>query len=147
MKKIIAITLLALSSLTFAIGPGFLTQKKRDWAFIQSVGGMSVSAEGQTLMIDCDVSGLRKVTVKPTMINSGLGVRKVIHKRDENKIQLTVVTSLIGKNTPTTPKPLDLSDYPAGSYSVVYRDRDGTEHDLGSVTLSLPKENPIEDSK
>ena len=35
----------------------------------------------------------------------------------------------------TSPKPVDLSAYAAGSYEVVYRDRDGTTHPVGSITL------------
>jgi hypothetical protein len=143
MQSSITLFLLVLSSLTFAIGPGFLTQKKRDWSFIQSVGGMTVASHEQSLIINCDVSGTRKVTVKPTLINSGIGVRKIIHKRDGNKIQLTLVTSVIGKDTKTNPKPLNLSRYPAGTYQVVYLDGDGKEHDLGSVKLTSPPEVPI----
>lgn len=147
MKAILALTFLVFSSLTFSIGPGFLTQKKRDWAFIQTVGGISVASHHQSLIINCDVSGTRKVTSKPTIINSGLGVRKVIHKRVKNKIQLTLVTSVISREAKPNPKPLDLSSYPEGAYQVVYLDPDGKEHDLESVKLISPKETPISPAK
>lgn len=140
MKTKITVLLLVVSSIAFAIGPGFLTQKKRDWSFIQSVGGMTVASHHQSLVINCDVSGTRKVTVKPTMINSGMGVRKVIHKRNGNKIQLTLVTSVIEKGISTAPKPLDLSSYPEGTYKVVYLDSDNKEHDLGTVKLTAPRD-------
>ena len=52
MKSITALLLLVASSLAIAIGPGFLTQKKRDWSFIQSVGGMSVASHEQNLIIE-----------------------------------------------------------------------------------------------
>lgn len=148
MKKcLVALLLVATSTLAFTFGPGFWTQKKRDWAFIQSVGGIQVRVEDQQLMVDCDVSGTREVTTKPTVINSGMGVRKLIHTRKENKIQLTLVTSVIGEGSRTTPKPVDLSSYPAGSYQVVYRDRDGREHDLGSIQLVSPLAEPVQPVK
>ena len=121
---------LAYSGLT-----GFLTQESRDWDFIKSVGGMKVSAKDKTLVVDCDVSGIRKVTVKPSTINSAMAVRKIWHKRVGNTIQLKVVTSVIEKGINSACKPLDLSAYPDGTYKVEYLNSDGTTQALGKVTL------------
>lgn len=121
---------LAYSGLT-----GFLTQESRDWDFIKSVGGMKVSAKDKTLVVDCDVSGIRKVTVKPSTINSAMAVRKIWHKRVGNTIQLKVVTSVIEKGINSACKPLDLSAYPDGAYKVEYLNSDGTTQALGKVTL------------
>lgn len=120
--------------------PQLLTSQERSWAFIQSVGGMKVSAKDSTLTVECDVSGLKKVTVKPTLINSGIGVRKLKHKRDGNTILLTLFTCVIGKGITTSPKPVDLSDYPDGAYSVAYLDPDGARHPVGKVFLKRGKE-------
>lgn len=135
-KKLVATILVFLSAtIAYAGLAGLLTRESRDWAFIQAIGGMKVSARGGALMVDCDVSGLRKVTVEPTMINSGMEVRKLKHKRVGRTIQLSLVTSVLEKGMTTTCKPLDLSDYPAGEYTVQYLDRDGAAHDLGKITL------------
>ncbi|NNC89544.1 MAG: hypothetical protein HKN82_13905 [Akkermansiaceae bacterium] len=129
-------TLLLLAATIASSGPaGFFTREARDWKFIQAVGGMKVSAKDHVLLVECDVSGLKQVTVKPTLINSGIGVRGLKHKRDGNTIHLTVVTSVLEKGMKTSPKPVDLSDCPAGEYSVQYLDPDGTKHALGKITV------------
>ena len=134
---------LAYSGLT-----GFLTQEKQDWNFIQSVGGLKVTAKEKTLIVDCDVSGTRKVNVKPTMIHSALAVRKVWHKRVGNTIQLKVVTSVIKKGINSACKPLDLSAYPDGAYKVGYLNSDGTTQALGQVILKAPEDGkPISGKK
>lgn len=140
MKKLSVLLLLVTCSFACTQIPSFLTKKKRDWDFVQSVGGMAISADKTTLTIDCDVSGLRKVTVEPTLINSGIGVWNVLHRKKGNTISLTLVTSVIGGKLTTSPKPLDLSSYPKGRYEVVYRDPDGTVHPLGAITLKKESE-------
>ena len=142
----IAFILLLFSTPVHAGLPQLLTSEPRDWTFIQSVGGMKVSAKDSTLTVECDVSGLKKVTVKPTMINSGIGVRKLKHRRDGNTILLTLTTCVIGKGITTSPKPVDLSNYPDGEYSVEYLDPDGARHPIGKVVIRRnaepKKQNP-----
>jgi hypothetical protein len=48
---------------------------------------------------------------------------------------------VIEKGITTTPKPLDLSAYPAGEYTVQYLDSDGTTHALGKVRLTGKKQS------
>lgn len=122
--------------------PQLVTSKERDWPFIQSVGGMRVSIEGTTLKIDCDVSGLKTVTVKPTMINSGIGVRDLKVKRKGKTIFLTLKTCVIGKGVSTSPDPVDLSSYPDGTYAVKYRDPDGAAHLINTITLKRGSAKP-----
>lgn len=114
---------------------GFFTQEKVDWKFVQSVGGMRVSLKESSLVVECDVSGTRPVTVKPTLINSAMGVRDLKHKRDGDTLYLTLVTSVLEKGITTSPKPVDLSAYAAGEYSVQYLDPDGAKHLIGKITL------------
>lgn len=64
-----------------------------------------------------------------------------------DKIQLTLVTSVIGKESKTSPQPIDLSSYPAGSYQVVYRDRDGREHELGTIKVDSPPAITVQPKK
>ncbi|MFZ9936712.1 MAG: hypothetical protein ACO3JG_06590 [Luteolibacter sp.] len=135
MKYITALILLSATTFAFSDVAGFFTKETKDWRFVQSVGGMKVSIKDTELLVECDVSGTKKVTVKPTMVNSALGVRKLKHERDGNTIRLTLVTSVIGKGITTSPKPIDLSGYPDGDYSIEYLDPDGTKHALGKITL------------
>lgn len=130
-----AVLLTVAATVAYSGVAGFLTQKTQDWKFIQSVGGMKISLKGESLEIDCDVSGLKKVTVKPVTINSGMGVRKLKHKRVGKTIQLRLVTSVLEKGMKTSCKPVDLSAYPAGEYSVQYLDSNRTAHDLGKIVV------------
>jgi hypothetical protein len=119
-----------------AAGPiGLLTQKHRDWNFIQAVGGMKANLVERRLFVSCDVSGLKTITVKPTLVNSGIGVRKLRCSRVGNTIQLSVVTSVIEKGMRTDCGSVDLDAYPAGTYSVVYLDPSGTTHPVGDIEL------------
>ena len=135
MKTITALLLILSASIAYCGLTGFLTKETRDWKFIQSVGGMKITQKENVLHVDCDVSGLTEVTVKPTIINSGLGVRKLEHKKAGKTIQLSLITSVIEKGIKPTCKPLDLSSYAPGEYSVVYLDPDGKTHALGKVVL------------
>ncbi len=139
MKYLAASLLLITATIVFSGPLGFLTQDTRDWNFIQSVGGMKVSAKGNVLHVECYVSGLKKVTVKPTTINSALMVHRIKHKRVGKTIQLRLVTSVIEKGVKTNAKQVDLSAYPVGEYSVQYLDSDGTTHPLGKIKLSAEK--------
>lgn len=135
MKYLTAAILIFTASIAYSGIAGFLTKESRDWDFIQSVGGMKVSLDETKLIINCNVSGTKKVTVEPRMVNSGIGVRKLIHKQVGKTIQLTVVTSVFEKGMSTSCKPIDLSIYPAGTYTVQYLNPDKTTHDLGKVTI------------
>lgn len=139
MKHITAFLLLLTASIACGGIAGFLTQKAVSWRFIQSVGGMKVSLVENALHVDCDVSGLKEVTVKPTTVNSGIGVRELRHKQVGKTIQLSVVTSVIEKGMTTSCKPLDLSSSAAGEYSVEYINPDGTTQPLGKITLAKGK--------
>ena len=114
---------------------GLLSSKARDWAFIQSVGGMRVKLDNRRLEIDCDVSGTKTVTVKPSLINSGIGVRKVKSSRAGKTLRLTVVTCVMERGMKSECGQLDLSAYPAGSYDVVYLDPGGGTHPLAAIRL------------
>jgi hypothetical protein len=135
MRYITTFILLFTATIAYAGIAGFLTKESRNWQFIQSVGGMKISQQGNTLKVECDVSGTKKITVKPTMINSGIGVRDLKHKRVGKTIQLNLITSVFEKGMRSSCKALNLSAYPAGEYSVQYLDPDGTTHFLGKITL------------
>lgn len=137
MKRLTFLMLFLTAALGLAKLPAVFTQEARSWNFIQAVGGMKISAEDKQLFVDCNVSGTKTITVKPTLVNSGIGVRKVKVRRDGNKLMLTVVTSVIGKDVGPVPKPVDLSSLPDGRYQVVYLDPKGKETALGKISLEL----------
>lgn len=137
MKTLIFIfltTLTCISSCDAGLA-GFLTQKRQDWKFIQAVGGMKISVEKKRLVVSCDVSGLKNVTKKPTIMNSGIGVRKLKCTRSGNIIKLTVVTSVFEKGMTSDCGSVDISSYPPGSYSVIYLNPDRTTQPLGVISL------------
>ncbi len=114
---------------------GWLTQEQRDWTFIESVGGMKVALKSKQLDVDCDVSGTRRITKKPTTVNSGIGVRKLKWTHVGSVIRLSVVTSVFENGMCSSCGSLDLSKLPSGYYSVEYLDPDGTAHALGTIRL------------
>ena len=114
---------------------GWLSQEHRDWSFIESVGGMKVELNNKNLCVACDVSGTRRITTKPTIVNSGIGVRKLRWTRIGATIRLTVVTSVFEKGMSSSCGSIDLSKAPSGVYDVEYLDPDGTTHSLGKIAL------------
>lgn len=114
---------------------GWLSQERQDWAFIESVGGMRIKLNDKKLEVECDVSGTRQITVKPTIINSGIGVRNVKWSRAGATIRLSVVTSVFEKGMNSSCGSIDLSKFPSGSYSVEYLDQNGTTHTVGEILL------------
>lgn len=114
---------------------GWLSQEQRDWTFIESVGGMKVTLKDKKLDVDCDVSGTRRITRKPTIVNSGIVVRKLKWTRSGSTIRLSVVTSVFQKGMSSSCGSFDLSKIPSGSYSVEYLDQDGTTNPLGLITM------------
>jgi hypothetical protein len=121
--------LLALSSPAHA--------EKRDWTFVESVGGLSVgtpyhTAEGVMLPVRAAVSGIKTFTVKPTVMNSSVGCEKVIAVVEGHKIYLTVETSFGGNSRCPAAK---LGAVEAGKYAVLYREPDGHTVPLDKVTI------------
>ena len=141
MKYKITLILLATAMLAYSGIIGLLSQRTENWKFIQSVGGIKVSEKENVLYVECYAGGGIKVTVKPTMINSALKVHRIKHKRAGNAIQIRVVTGLVAAKTKDNPKQLDLSAYPAGEYSVQYKDPDGTIYPLGQIELSAKEKS------
>lgn len=139
MKNTFLLTLVLIALMIigfFAANPvSFFTGQRQPWSFIQAVGGMKVDIKENHLVVRCDVSGLKTVTTKPMTINSAMGVREMKCSRLGSVLQLSVVTSAIEKGMTTECGSLDLSKYPAGPYSVVYLDPDGTTHAIETITI------------
>jgi hypothetical protein len=101
------------------------TTEDRDWAFMQSVGGLSIGQphranEKVYLPVACDVSGLTTITVKPTTMNSGLVVRDVRASRRGAAVYIWVRTSLPHGKDGQPCGTAELGDLPPGKYTVYY---------------------------
>ena len=118
------------------------TSHVASWEFIQSVGGIRVGVpekkeNGSWLLpVVCDVSGLTTVTHKPTAINSGLVVTRMLYHVSGGEIRISVVlntplsTSRTSRCTDVT-----LNGINAGKYPVQYEETNGSTHVLGTITI------------
>lgn len=132
---------LAMGAVALGCGMAMLTSEQRDWAFIQSVGGLAVGepqrlADGNyRLPINCDVSGLKQITIKPTTLNSALAVRETGCAVRGQTIQLWIKTCVMdARHSPAAPD-MVLKNVPAGRYQVQYRSRDGSVVNLHEIEL------------
>ena len=115
----------------------------RTWEFMQSVGGVALGApvahRGRwSLPLLCDVSGLKKFTVKPTLLNSGLVLADTKAQVVNRDILVTIetgVVKLISKGTECGEA--KLGRIKVGHYTVYYRDPDGARHLVGEVDVGL----------
>lgn len=105
---------------------GLLTEKWK-WKTIQSAGGIKVGTPFRDknrvvfLPVDCDVSGLRKITVEPLGMNSGLVLKKIRVRVIRSEIHLQVITTLAHGSLGSSPKePVRLGKLARGNYDVLY---------------------------
>lgn len=89
------------------------------------------------LILRGDVSGLHEFTVKPTQVNSALALKKVSLLRENNELNIFIVTTLISsKYSNTAIEGVDISGIPEGDYIVQYKNMDGSVSKLGEVTIA-----------
>lgn len=82
------------------------------------------------------VSGLTTVTQKPTLMNSGLTVRKIDLKRNGTQIIIRVVTQVAEKGTHAGPiLYADIDSLPPGKYQVYYETGGDTGKKLGEIEI------------
>lgn len=136
------IIITVLPTLAVAGLSSLVTSKHVDWNFIQSVGGIMVSEpslnENKTvwLPIICNVSGLEKITTKPTTVNSALVVRKIEHKIEKDRILIHVMTSLIDdQNKDVRTKGIILENIKPGVYKVEYINPDNSVHFIREIKV------------
>lgn len=119
--------------------PASCTQS-RDWAFVQAVGGIAIEQpkrQNQRLIlpVHADVSGLTRVTVKPSLVNSGLVCETVLLTRTGQEIDLTILTGLVRQGLSPQCPAADLGYLPPGAYRVFYLSPNGEKQALGRFTL------------
>jgi hypothetical protein len=114
--------------------------EKMDWAFIQAVGGISVgeplrTEDGFYLPIDCDVSGLKQVTVKPTTINSALICSKIYVSIKDKNIYITISTGLPGGRDNSQCSAVRIGYPESGDYTVFYKDPKGPTYEISKTKI------------
>jgi hypothetical protein len=113
----------------------------RDWAFVQSVGGMALgtpyrTAKGLMIPVSVDVSGLRRITTEPRLMNSGLALQKVAVRREGLTLGLALMTTIASRaNQQTSSGDLFLGDLEPGRYAVVYAEPNGGRVAMGEITV------------
>jgi len=112
----------------------------RDWAFVQSVGGIAVDQpskkdNGWVLPVRADVSGTRSITVKPSTLNSLLACTSVRVSIEGKAIYVTVKTGLTRSDLSSVCPSPNLGGIEPGSYAVLYREPGGKTFPLGKVAI------------
>lgn len=107
-----------------------------DWSFIETVGGLEIIGQDKNpnyLRIDCDVSGTRKITHTPTIVNSALAIREVRKRIDGNIIQIYIVTSVITEGFSSRAFGVNLGLIEKGKYEIQYLNPDNSTVTLGVI--------------
>ena len=113
----------------------------RDWAFVQSVGGLSIGEpfhkDGSWhLPVRCDVSGLRTITTKPTSLNSALTCSTVA-RVEKDAIYIAVITRLPGSQNSAACPPARLGSIANGRYKVFYSTSSSERISVGDINIAL----------
>jgi hypothetical protein len=121
------------------IFPLAICSEPKDWAFVQSVGGIALGAasvsEGQwTLAVRANVAG-EEITVKPTLANSGLICESTTASIQGNFIYLTINTGLVRDGYSATCPAANLGKVKEGNYQVFYKSPIGEPQKLGEIML------------
>lgn len=115
------------------------TAQHQDWKFIESVGGLTIGGQDKNpnwLNIRGDVTGLTEYSTKPTLLNSGLAVKKVYKKVVDSRIQIYVVTTVISKKySETKIYGVNIAGIKKGKYLIQYLNSDGSTVDLKEVEI------------
>ena len=114
---------------------------KADWNFIQNAGGIKLgkteklSSDTWAIHFDCNVSGIREITVKPTTLNSALIVSRVLHIMKERDLFITLSLNTASNKEQSAICPnLVLKNLSSGEYKVYYKDQ-SCSYLLGSMHI------------
>ncbi len=117
--------------------------ERRDWGFVEQVGGLKVGEQISTqsknatwLYLYGDLSGSKEFSTKPTQKNSTVALNQVKVDVVENKIQIYLETTKFKYKYATSKvKGVRLSGIKPGKYIVQYINRDGSTIDLKEVEI------------
>jgi len=124
-KIIFGLIILAIMSSCAVLGT-----QKRNWTFIQTVGGIKTEKpfdtyDGWYLPVELNVTGLEEITVIPTRLNSALECSNIDIKKKDSLIFLTVQTGLAGLRTnDRSGKAVNIGKLKSGKYFVFYKYRE-----------------------
>lgn len=118
------------------------TSHVASWEFIQSVGGIRLGEPAKkengswVLPVVCDVSGLTTVTRKPTTMNSGLVVTRMLYQVSGREVRISVVLNApLSTSRTSLCTEVTLSNINNGEYRVLYKEQNRSTHALGTITL------------
>jgi hypothetical protein len=120
---------------------GWLTSDTRDWSFVQQTGGIRIAApiekEGRKVLpVEYYVQGTVAITCQPTLMNSGLAVKKIELKSQGAQIVIRVVTQVVEEGSDVGRVHYgNLSGFPAGSYDVFYETAGDATKRLGKIEI------------
>ncbi len=120
--------------------PLAICSEPKDWAFVQSVGGIALGAtsvidEQWSLDVRANVSGLEEVTVKPTLLNSALICESTTASVQSNDIYLTINSGLVREGYSASCPAAKLGRVNQGSYQIFYKSPNGESQRLGEIML------------
>ena len=112
-----------------------------NWAFVQSVGGITVhqpivKTGDWVLPLNVDVSGQQAFSTKPTKLNSGLSCQSVQAQTESSAIYLTVMVAVAEPNGKTECSYAKTGTLSPGNYKVFYRGPNEQPVLVGEVTVS-----------
>lgn len=110
------------------------------WSFVQSVGGIALGevtvVDGNySLAIEADVSGLKEVTIKPTLVNSALICERTSATVKNQAIYLTINKGIVREGYSTSCQAAELGRLIDGTYQVFYESPNGETQALGEVLI------------
>lgn len=122
---------------------GWLTSQTRNWDFVQQTGGIRigqpVEQDGRLVLpVEYDVTGTGSgITRRPTLINSGLAVRRLkLDRANSRQLVIQVVTQVIEQDSDPSPRHYAvLEDLTSGSYDVYYEDAGDEAKFLGQIQV------------
>lgn len=126
-KRALLLTALAIfqAQLTAAAPP---FEQPRSFAFLQNRGGIAIAPVERKnghwwLPVKCNVSGIKTITVAPSVIHASLAWSKSVARIEDNAIYLQVYTAMQGNRAPSAEcGPAQLRRARRGSYPVYYVD-------------------------
>ena len=139
--KSISVLFLAVLLALFVFSCSMSVDKKSDWSFITSVGGIKVddpvrAKDGWYIPVQCDVSGLTEITHEPTTLNSALKCTRVSYSTNSDSIFITVHHGAVSlKDGSSQCNGVHIGELEEGQYRVYYKYNNDV-HFLRSIQMN-----------
>ena len=134
----LSFTLVTISSGSIS---GWFRSDARDWSFVQQTGGIRIASpvekEGRMFLpVEYYVQGTVAITCQPTLVNSGLAVKKIELKKQGAQIVIRVITQIVEKGSNVGRiHYVNLPEVPAGTYEVFYETAGDPAKSLGKIEI------------